>query len=479
MDKNTTISAFCDDALGTFDATDIAQLIKRKVLSVEEVQQASFDRAHKVNPYLNAVVDSWNDLKNIPRPATSEGIFSGVPSYVKDSDDFTGLKTGNGTRAYQPIAATRHSKFTKQYLSLGLQILGKSALPEFGLCSTTESSASGDTRNPWNTAYSPGGSSGGAGALVASGVVPIAHGNDGGGSLRTPASCCGLIGLKPSRGRIVGIEGKFPLDITCQGVLTRSVRDTANFLYGAERYFSNTGLAEVGHIKHPGRRRLRIAFFTENAKHEQAEQPCIEATRQAATLCENLGHHVEFIKCPYPQAIFDDFELYFGSLAFAISKLARFSIPGKWDSSKLEKYTRGLDSFFRKNFIKYPISLRRLKKYQSSYATLFENIDIFMSPTNGTPPPIIGFMGPSQEFNVAVERLKKHSAFTIYQNISGAPAISLPLGVSESGLPIGVQFASAFGHEKTLLELAFELEEAQPRTCLSTYKKIAHPSSTY
>lgn len=466
-DKKVIISSFCDDALGVLDATALSKLIKSGSLSVSEVQRASSDRASKVNPHLNAIADSWNDRENIIAPSPSEGIFFGVPSYIKDTDDFTGLKTSNGTRAYQPIAATTNSKFVNQYLSLGFQILGKSTLPEYGLCSTTESSAFGDTCNPWNSAYSPGGSSGGAGALVASGVVPIAHGNDAGGSLRTPASCCGLVALKSSRGRVLGIEEKLPVDLTCQGVLTRSVRDTANFLYGAELYFSNRNLPKIGHVSHPERKRLKIAVFTDNAKNEKAEKDCVEATLQAATLCENLGHHVSFINCPYPQEIFDDLELYFGSLAFAISKLTRFTVPEKWDSSKLEKYTKGLNKFFIKNFLKYPFALSRLNKYQYKYEEIFKGVDLLLSPTNGTTPPKIGFMGPDQEFEIAVNRLKQHSAFTVFQNISGAPAISLPLSMSEKNLPVGVQFSSAFGQDKMLLQLAFELEEAQPRICLS------------
>jgi amidase len=468
-DKEVVTSSFCDDVLGTLDATALSKLIKSGSVSVDEVQKASLDRANQVNPRLNAIADSWIDRKEIVVPNTADGVFSGVPSYIKDTDDFVGLKTSNGTRAYQSVPSTKNSKFVNQYLSLGMQILGKSTLPEFGLCSVTESSASGDTCNPWNKAYSPGGSSGGAGALVAAGVVPIAHGNDAGGSLRTPASCCGLVSLKSSRGRVLGIEGKLPLDLTCQGVLTRSVRDTANFHYGAELYYANGNLPEIGLVTHAGHKRLKIAVFTDNAKNEKADSACAEATFEAARLCEKLGHYVDFISCPYPQEIFDDLELYFGSLAFAISKLARFTVPGKWDSSKLEKYTTGLEGVFKRNFIKYPFALSRLRKYQYTYEKIFDNCDVLMSPTNGTTPPKIGFMGPNQPFDVAVDRLKRHSAFTVFQNISGSPAISLPLGMSKNNLPVGIQFASAYGQEKMLLELAFELEEAQPRFCLSEF----------
>ncbi len=183
----------------------------------------------------------------------------------------------------------------KQFFSTGLVCLGKTALPEFGLTATTESLAFGTTRNPWHTDYSTGGSSGGSAALVASGVVPLAHGNDGGGSIRIPASCCGLVGLKPSRGRLERVEGSrlMPVDIIYEGILTRTVRDTATFYHGAEKYRRAPRMPEIGDVKHPGKKRLRRSFhrFTLRYACTLRGQP-IWYTTHTGDLCEELGHTV-------------------------------------------------------------------------------------------------------------------------------------------------------------------------------------------
>ncbi len=462
-------SAFCDDILTDLDATAIAELIKKRDISAEEAEIATLERAMKVNPTLNAIVSPLLDEQSIIKSSNlkeNKGIFHGVPSFIKDCEEVKGLATRHGTRAFVPQLANNHSPFVEQYLSLGMSILGKTTLPEFGLTSVTESSATGNTLNPWHIHYSPGGSSGGSAALVAAGVVPIAHGNDGGGSIRTPASCCGLIGLKPSRGRLVPPESQSPIELACQGVLTRSVRDTIHFYLGAEGYTAPS-LPPIGRVTIETHQQLKIAVFIDNANSEFSDSECITATLNAARLCEKINHHIEFISCPYPQKIFQDLELHYGFLACLINQSSRLKLLNKWSSSKLENYTRGLEKLFLHRCIQYPFSIKRLRHYQDHYAKIFEQFDIILSPTNGTPPPKIGDIGPNSDFDVTLSRLKQHSAFTVFQNIAGAPAISLPLGMSQLGLPIGVHFAAAYGQESQLLSLALQLEDMQPRTCLS------------
>lgn len=263
LNEPKTLNAFCDDALGDLDAVGVADRIKRKEITPDEAVEAAINRAQAVNPSLNAISTEMYAYAKRMAKKPYPGEFSGVPTFIKDNDDVEGFPTTHGSRAVAGVPAKRSSKFVDQFHSLGLVCLGKTTMPEFGLTGTTESSAHGATRNPWNLDHSTGGSSGGSAAMVAAGVVPLAHGNDGGGSTRIPAACCGLVGLKPTRGRLVNVEGShlLPVNLVHQGVLTRSVRDTAVFYAGAEKHFRNKDLPDIGLVNGPNSRRLRIGFF--------------------------------------------------------------------------------------------------------------------------------------------------------------------------------------------------------------------------
>jgi amidase len=352
----------------------------------------------------------------------------------------------------------------KQFFSAGLVSLGKTTLPEFGLTATTEPLLTGSTRNPWNLDYSTGGSSGGSAALVAAGVVPLAHGNDGGGSIRIPAACCGLVGLKPSRGRLPDVEGteKMLIHIICNGVISRSVRDTAAFYAAVEKNYRNPNLPEIGMVQHPGKDRLRIGLFTDTPHNTSSHADSAEVAVNTGKLCENLGHNVEKISCPFQAQIMEDFIIYWGMLAFLMQHFGRMMFKTEFDKKELENWTLGLSRFFTKNFWKAPFTIRRLKRFSKQYEDVFSHYDILLSPTLAHAPPKIGFLGPEVSFEDHLERLRQYMASTPLQNTAGAPAISLPMGFSRNGLPIGIQFAAAYGQEKRLLELAFEIEEAQP-----------------
>jgi amidase len=245
------ISAYCDDVLEVKDGIELAALIAAGEIQASEVVEAAIARAQSVNPALNAIAtETFAQARSQPNEPKA-GLLAGVPSFIKDTDHVKGVPTLMGTRALPNKPADVSSNFVEQFLSVGLVSLGKSTLPEFGLTATTESAATGSTHNPWNPEYSTGGSSGGSAALVAAGVVPLAHGNDGGGSIRVPAACCGLVGLKPSRSRLADTAGakKMPINIVCHGVISRSVRDTAAFYAEVEKHYRNTDLPEIGLVQ--------------------------------------------------------------------------------------------------------------------------------------------------------------------------------------------------------------------------------------
>lgn len=458
------VSAFRDDALGTMDATALAERIAAGEISALEAVEAAMERARAVNPRLNAIVSYTFDRAREEATRGLTGPFAGVPIFIKDNDDAPGAPTLFGSFAVRDKIKSRSSRFTRQLLSTGLVSLGKSALPEFGLTATTEPLLTGPTRNPWNTGHSTGGSSGGSAALVASGVVPMAHGNDGGGSIRIPAACCGLVGLKPTRGRLAPMEGTalMPIRIPHQGVLTRTVRDTARFYMAAERYRRNRVLPEIGLVEGPGKKRLRIGLFTDRLDRSAPHPEATALTVKTGALCERLGHSVELMPNPIDSSLVEDFLIYWGMMAFSITHFGKsMSGPG-FDKSKLDPWTKGMTDFFWKNKGKTASVIRRLKKNAMKYDELFLRYDLLLCPTVGHPVPEIGHLAPDLPFDTAMERIVDFSSFTPAQNVRGAPAISLPMGFSKSGLPMGAQFAAPWGMERTLLELAFEIEEAGP-----------------
>lgn len=447
--------------LGTADAVEIARRIRSGEVQASEAVEAAIARAERVNPRLNAIASPTFEAARADAEAGRAGGFAGVPSFIKDTDPVAGAPMRYGSLGLPSTPVDKTSPAAQQFLSTGVISLGKTTTPEFGLTSTTEPLIQGPTHNPWQPGFSSGGSSGGSAALVAAGVVPIAHANDGGGSIRIPAACCGLVGLKPSRGRLVEMERSelFPVKIVHQGMLSRTVRDTVAYFDAAERYYRNPRLPEIGSVPGPGRR-LRIGFFSDFGEDAPAHPECVDATEAVAELCERLGHCVERAPCPFDEQFHEDFFLFWASLAFAITRFGTRLIHPEFDSTKVDDFTSGLSAYFRENASKAPGALFRLRRFAHRHMRVFDRYDVLMNPTLAMPPPELGFIGPEVPFDTALERLKWFVPFTPVQNVSGTPAISLPLAWSESGLPIGIQFESAMGTERTLLELALELEEA-------------------
>lgn len=459
-----------NDALGDLDAVGVAELIRSGDVSTRDVTEAAIARANAVNPQLNGIQLATFDRARRAADGAATGEFAGVPTFVKDNTDVAGLPTNQGSLAINAQPAKTDAPFARQFLAQGFTVLGKSTLPEFGFNASTEYQGLPPTRNPWNPAYSAGASSGGSAAMVAAGVVPIAHANDGGGSIRIPAAACGLVGLKPTRDRVIPAAeaASLPIDIISNGVVTRSVRDTAHFIAAAERFHANPRLPRIGLVEGPSARRLKIGMIVDSITSTPTDEDTRGAVHDTAMLLEKLGHTVIEVPVPVDGSFADDFTLYWGLLAFA-SRLQGKKIYGPgFDRSKTDALTNGLAAMFKRKMYKLPGVIRRLKKTEQLYATAFEGYDLCLSPTLGYTTPLLGHLSPDVPFDQLLERLVAYAAFTPLNNTAGTPAISLPLSTTSTGMPLGVHFSAAHGDERTLLELAYELEAAKPFARIQT-----------
>lgn len=468
MTKNKRVHSFSDDVLGNLDGVAIASLIKNGELQATEVVAATIARAKKVEGQLNAIVTDCYEEGLAAAEEKKEGFFAGLPMFIKDLTLIEGIPTYFGTEAMSKVGpATKTDPIAQQIFAQGFIHLGNSSLPEFGLTCSTEFPNQPATTNPWDTNYSVGGSSGGAAALVTAGVVPIAHSADGGGSTRIPAACCGLVGLKGSRGRLLksGAFEKGAVDIAIDGVLTRSVRDTAYFYAEAEKYYKNPKLIEIGLVSGPSKRKYKIGVTDVGSNGLTADKKVKKSLDETVELLTNLGHEVKLIKLPFTDQMSDDFGVLWGMGAFFCRRFGRQLIDPTFDASKLTKLTRGLSKLYAKNFLKTPFSVYRLRKTYYQYAQMFDDLDIdlILTPTLGHETPKLGYMGMNLEFEELFQRMKEWACYTPYSNATGGPSISLPLGHdAENDLPIGMLFWSNHGEEKLLLDLAYQLEEAQP-----------------
>ncbi len=459
------VHAFGDDALGDLDAVGLAEAIRTGKVSRAEAVEAAIARTEAVNPTLNGLAyQAFDRARAEASKLPGDGFFSGVPTFVKDNVDVAGMPKMQGTDAWTPHPAPADGDFARLYLSTGLNALGKTQLSEFGFSAAAEHPRLGPVRNPWNTDHTAAASSSGSAAFVAAGVVPIAHANDGGGSIRIPAACNGLVGLKPSRGRLP-LDKDFrqmPLRIVYNGVVTRSVRDTAAFYREAERAWSNGKLPAIGDVTGPGKRRLKIAVITRSINRE-ASPEVSELTLKTAALLEELGHRVEHIETPPIPAYFaDDFLLYWAFLATALVRGGRRMFGPSFDRTKLDNLTLGLDRYAARNLYRLPLATARLAASRRRSARFFRSYDALLTPTLAEETPRVGYLDPTADYQQIIDRLMAWVAFTPLQNATGDPAISLPLAQTAAGLPLGMMFASDIGQEARLLELAYELEEARP-----------------
>lgn len=453
------------------DATETAAMIRRREISALEAIDAAIARAEALQPKLNFMVTPLFELareraREFDKAGKLTGPFAGVPYLVKDMYDVKGAVTRHGSRCTQGMPpATAQPPYVSALEAAGLVFIGKSALGEFGYLPTTEPLAFGPTRNPWNSALTPGGSSGGSAAAVAAGVLPFADAADGGGSIRIPASACGLFGLKPSRDRLIGTQpasGSFSL--VAEHCLSRSVRDSAALFALTERTGANATLPPIGAVTGPSRRRLRIGYLVNSMNNRPPEAAVLTGLEATGKLLQDLGHHVEPTQWPFDGAAFsNDFSTLWISGVAGVIDLVRKVAGREPDESMLEPFTLAMG----REAGKLPAGALaqaegRLRAVAAAYDDWLARYDVILSPVLLQLPAPIGHIAGDVPFDTLVDRLFRFGDYTTLHNLAGAPAMSVPLHWTADNLPVGMQFAARMGQERVLFELAYELEAARP-----------------
>jgi amidase len=479
-----------------YDGLGLAELIQKKEISPTELCETAIQRIEKINPRINAVITPmFKQGRVLANKGEQSGLFVGVPFLLKDlMAAYAGVPLTNGCRALSNYIPDYDSELVKRFRQTGVTILGKTNTPEFGLVAYTEPELHGPTRNPWNPDHTPGGSSGGSAAAVASGMVPLASGGDGGGSIRIPASCCGLYGLKPTRGRTpTGPDyGELWEGATIEHVITRSVRDSAAMLdatcaadFGAPYIIQQPEKPYLQEIEQAPRK-LKIAFSTASPLETDVHPEIVKSTLETALMLQKLGHIVEEDTPDVDGKSLAQsyFSMYFGEVAADIDELEQV-IGRKAERGDVETLTWTLGLLGRATsafaFVK---AIRQWGRASRIMARFHETYDIYMTPTIAHPPIRVGELKPKpiekaalgfiNRFGLggllkrtgileklAMENLSK-TPFTQLANFTGQPAMSVPLHWTSDGLPCGMHFMAPMNDEVTLLRLARQLEQERP-----------------
>lgn len=465
-----------------FDGIGLATLVKNRRVNAAELMEEAIARAERLNPKLNAIIfKAYDQALEAAKGKLPNGPFTGVPMLLKDMRaGAIGMPTRNGSRFCPPVLADHDSNLVARFKAAGAIPFGKTNVPEFGILPVSESKLYGAARNPWNLNHTPGGSSGGSAASVAAGIVPFAHSTDGGGSIRIPASCCGLVGLKPSRGRIS--QGPDSADSTAglsvDLVVTRSVRDCAAALdvasaydYGDPYFAPPPPESYLGGLKQK-LKRMKIAVSTKDLNGKPFHPDVTTAINKTVKLLEGLGHTVEEAAPPLnPDVMTPAFmTLWSSSTALAVEQLSRLT-GIKPSTDVIEGLTFGLYEIGKSiSAVELMSALQSMHRAARAMAKFHENYDMWLTPTLATPPLVIGTVNVD-ETNVqkAFAPIIDYVPFTAMQNATGQPAINVPLHRNANNLPIGVQFVARTGDELSLLKLAAELENAMPWA-------MAHPN---
>jgi len=480
---------------GQYDAVGLAELVRRREVTSTELLEEAIARIERVNPAINAVVERMYEAARGEASRPTDGPLTGVPFATKNLlAAVKGVRLTAGSRFFKDFVPPHDSELVRRYRKAGLLLCATTNAPEFGLLPVTEPELHGPTLNPWNVGHTPGGSSGGAAALVAAGALPMAHANDGGGSIRIPASCCGLFGLKPGRGRMPVGPDRLEVWFGCEvdHVVSRSVRDSAAALdatAGPEPLSVHRAppparafLEEIRAA--PGR--LRIAFSARPHMPSRVHPDCVQALEEAVTLCQQLGHdvreaHLELDARALAKAFFTVVVSEAAAdLAVGGQLLGRKPTPEgfeaqTWLVTMLARSASAQD---------LSLALRHLQGVSRQVATFFEDCDVLLTPTLGQPPPAVGALQPKGAeaavqrlaasfssmlllklgggIDGAVDRVFDFIPYTPLANVTGQPAMSVPLHWNAAGLPVGVQAIGGVHGEATLLRLAAQLESARP-----------------
>jgi amidase len=461
----------------SYDGLGLAELVKRGEVIPQELAALACEAIRLVNPSLNAIAILLQEqAEKESRAVLPDGPFTGVPFLIKDSTmHAAGVPLNSGSRLGQGMVYPYDSEMMSRFRQAGLVTIGTTTAPEFGLNVSTESVLYGPTCNPWNLERSPGGSSGGSAAAVAAGIVPFAHANDGGGSIRVPASCNGLVGLKPTRGRTpTGPDnGELLSGLGIQFAVTKTVRDAAALLDAvagpdpgayawAERPHRPFSV-EAGTAP----RRLRIAWTAKLISGTSVDPECLRVLHETVSLCEELGHEMveAFPEVNYEALSQATMHIWTANIHRGIEQIAealnRKPSEENLEATILKAYRYGATLSAYDLITAIDVSA----KVSRSVGRFFTHYDVLLLPTIATPPFPLGVLNandPEMDVSQWTEHVFTLSPFTSLFNTTGQPAISLPLGWSKDGLPIGMQFAGRFAEEATLLQLAGQLEAARP-----------------
>jgi len=483
------------DEYARYDAIGLAELVAAGDVSASELLEEAIARAGRVNGTINAIVLDMHAEAKVRAAGPLTGAFAGVPFLMKDlGSAYAGVKFQSGSRLYRGYYPPHHSELVERYLKAGLVVFGKTNTPELGVLPITEPELYGPAHNPWRRGRTPGGSSGGSAAAVAAGIVPMAHGGDGGGSIRIPASCCGLFGLKPSRHRLpVGPdETERFFGFSVEHVISRSVRDSAAMLdasVGDEPtsiYFPRADSGFLAALDEPPERPLRIAFTDEPLLSAERHPDATRAVEVTAKLCESLGHHVERARPSFDARAFGTAFFYHFAMATAGElKWAQRQLRRPVKASDVEQMTWVLAMAGRSIDAGDAVVQRRVLHIEAAkIVRFFSTYDVLLTPTCGAPPLEHGALAPKGiesrlldalsiansstalkfpgVLDRAIARAYDFAPYTPLFNVTGQPSASVPTYWNDDGLPMGSMLTARPGDDKTVLRLAKQLEEAQP-----------------
>lgn len=455
------------------DATAQAAAVRSGEVRAIDLVEAAIARIEARDGPVNAVIATAYDAARAQaeRPLSAEAPFAGVPFLIKDLNLWSGTPTTLGCRQFRGYRLRRSEASVDAALATGVIPLGRTNSSEFGLLGTTEPLLHGPTRNPWDLSRSVGGSSGGSAAAVAAGYVPFAFSGDGGGSIRIPASACGVFGFKPSFGRCPPPKRKIPGNLSVHFSITRSVRDAARMLAATELEQPIGDLPRTGFVAGPSRRRLRIGVLRETVLGAGPDPEVAAALAQAETLCRDLGHEMIAVSPVLSgEEAVRRFLTYWSWIPWMLEQriwLLRLATRRYLPLEEaFEPWTRGLAAWHRRERAKEPDFMLAADAFfaraRAALFALHRDVDVVLSPVTRTPAPEIGAQAPTAPFDILFERSVDYVGYTPVQNATGAPAMSVPLGQTADGRPIGLQFAAAPGEDGMLMALAYQLEDAAP-----------------